>query len=107
MAEKIGLIEEDTQEKEEELPTGRGVPLLAGLSASLMVLIFGNLGTVRMIVQGFQRIAAPGGSVENAVFYMRWLWFFQGIGKYPEPVHHSLILRETGTGFPAGQFRAR
>ena len=82
MAEKDGLIEEDTVVPEEDLPTGRGVPLLAGLSASLMVLIFGNLGTVRMIVQGFQRIASPGGNVQDAVFYLRWMWFFQGIVKF-------------------------
>lgn len=82
MAEKIGLLEEDSVELEEDLPTGRAVPLLAGLSASFMTLIFGNLGTVRMIVQGFQRIASPGGDVKDAVFYLRWLWFFQGIIKY-------------------------
>jgi len=81
LAEKIGLLEEDAEEAD-ELPTGRGVPLLAGISASLMVLIFGNLGTIRMIVQGLQRIASPLGSLEGARFYERWWWFFLGIGKF-------------------------
>ncbi|MCD4673362.1 MAG: DUF2298 domain-containing protein [Anaerolineaceae bacterium] len=61
---------------------GKNIPLFAGLSASLAVLILGNLGTVRMIIQGFQRMAAPGGNVDGGVFYLRWLWFFQGIGRF-------------------------
>ena len=87
IADEVNALE--AAEIEDDVPSGHAVPLLAGISASLMVLIFGNLGTVRMIVQGFQRIAAPGSSVENSVFYMRWLWFFEGIFKYV-----------TGTPFP-------
>ncbi len=80
IADEVHVAED--AENEGDVSTGYGMPLLAGLSASLMVLIFGNLGTVRMIVQGLQRIAAPGGSLDNSVFYMRWLWFFEGIIKF-------------------------
>ncbi|MDP1997251.1 MAG: DUF2298 domain-containing protein, partial [Gallionella sp.] len=37
--------------------------LLSGLAASLLTVILGNLGTIRLIFHGFQRIAAPGGLV--------------------------------------------
>ena len=59
-----------------------GLPLIAGLSTSLAVLILGNLGTVRMIVNGFQRMAAPGGQTGDGNIFQRWLWFFQGIGRF-------------------------
>ena len=64
-------------EKEEET----SLAWIAGLSTSVAVLILGNLGTVRMIVQGFQRMASPGGTVNGNIF-QRWQWFFMGIGRY-------------------------
>lgn len=54
----------------------------AGLFASIGLLILGNLGTVRMIWQGWQKLAAPGGNIEDAGFFTHWLWSFQGFIKY-------------------------
>ena len=40
--------------------------LLAGLLAAALMVVLGNLGTVRMIYQGLQRMAAPGGVIDGA-----------------------------------------
>lgn len=56
--------------------------LLAGLTSTFTVLIMGNLGTVRMLWQGLQRLAAPGGVIDNAKLTERFVWFFQGLGKF-------------------------
>lgn len=48
-----------------------------GLSSAVGLQVLGNLGTVRMIWQGFQRMAAPG-SIDNAPILTRWIWSFQG-----------------------------
>jgi len=54
-------------------------PLLAGLASSIGLLVLGNLGTVRMIWQGFQKLAAPGGAIENLTIPMRWFYSFRGL----------------------------
>jgi YYY domain-containing protein len=56
--------------------------LTGGLIGSLSVLIIGNLGTLRMLWQGLQRLAAPGGTIEDVSVIQRWLWFFEGLSKY-------------------------
>jgi YYY domain-containing protein len=54
---------------------------LAGLFAALLMVVLGNLGTVRMIYQGLQRMAAPGGIIEDASIVQRLEWAAQGAGK--------------------------
>ena len=66
--------------------------LLSGLSASLMTVLLGNLGTVRMLFQGFQRMAAPGGMIDDVNVVQRWLWAFKGL-------YYSL----TGGSLPFGR----
>ncbi|MRR31462.1 hypothetical protein EG834_14320, partial [bacterium] len=56
-------------------------PLVSGLITSAVLLFLGNQGTVRMIWSGFQRLVAPG-NVEEAGFFQRWIWFFQGIPRF-------------------------
>ena len=51
---------------------------LAGLAAALGAAVLGNLGTVRMIYQGYQRLAAPGGVIEGASILTRWIWAAKG-----------------------------
>jgi len=53
-------------------------PWLGGLAASLGVLALGNLGTVRMIWQGLQRLAAPGGQIEGVNLLQQGIWAIQG-----------------------------
>ena len=55
-------------------------PFFSGLATTAAMLLIGNLGTVRMIWNGFQKIVAVG-NPEDASYLQRWLWFFQGIGK--------------------------
>ncbi|MHB8089099.1 MAG: DUF2298 domain-containing protein, partial [Anaerolineaceae bacterium] len=55
---------------------------LAGMISIFTVLIMGNLGTIRMIWQGLQRIVAPGAMIDQANIFTRFIWFFQGLGKF-------------------------
>jgi len=50
-----------------------------GLSAALVMVVLGNLGTVRMIYHGYQRLAAPGGVIEGANVLTRWGWALDGM----------------------------
>lgn len=49
-----------------------------GLAAALGTAVIGNLGTVRMILQGYQRLAAPGGVIEGVGFLTRMVWTIRG-----------------------------
>lgn len=53
---------------------------LIGAAAGLFVGILGNLGTLRMILRGYQTIAAPG-SIEEAGWLPRIWWAFSGFLK--------------------------
>ena len=53
-------------------------PVISGLAAALMTVVLGNLGTVRMLFQGFQRMAAPGGNIADANVFERWVWAVKG-----------------------------
>ncbi len=56
-----------------------GLPFMAGGAAMLGVLLLGNLGVPRMIILGFQKMAAPGGVYEGAGFLTRLGWTIQGL----------------------------
>jgi len=53
-----------------------------GIVAVLAFLILGNLGTVRMIWYGIQKLAAPEGNADNVSIVQHWSWAIQGIPKY-------------------------
>ncbi len=55
---------------------------VAGVISIFTVLIMGNLGSIRMIWQGLQRIVAPGGVIDHANIINRFIWFFQGLGRF-------------------------
>ncbi len=56
--------------------------LVTGLSASLLTVFLGNLGTIQLVFGAFQRIAAPGGLVPSDTgLFQRWTWAFQGVWK--------------------------
>jgi YYY domain-containing protein len=54
--------------------------LLAGLLAALLMVVLGNLGTVRMIYQGLERIGAPDGNIDNGNIGQRFIWAVEGVG---------------------------
>jgi len=53
-------------------------PYFIGLSTAAIFLIIGNLGTVRMIFHGFQRLASSGIPIETGNFIQRVVWSLQG-----------------------------
>ncbi len=55
-----------------------GHPFWIGLASSIGLLILGNLGTVRMIWQALQKLAAPGGNITDGSIFTHWLWSIQG-----------------------------
>ncbi|HEY9151394.1 MAG TPA: DUF2298 domain-containing protein, partial [Anaerolineales bacterium] len=54
---------------------------IAGLMAALLMVVLGNLGTIRMLYQGFEIMAAPGGRIANASIPQRIVWAAEGLGK--------------------------
>jgi YYY domain-containing protein len=56
------------------------IRLLGGLGASVMTILLGNLGTIQLIFQSLQKIAAPGGAIPaDATFVQHWMWAIQGL----------------------------
>ena len=55
---------------------------VAGLMAALLMVVLGNLGTIRMVYQGFEKMAAPGGNMDVATnIFQRMVWAAEGFGK--------------------------
>ncbi len=54
------------------------IPLLTGLGAALGMAVLGNLGTIRMLWQGYQRLGAPGGVIDGALLPARIVWALRG-----------------------------
>jgi YYY domain-containing protein len=54
------------------------LPFVGGISAALGMAVLGNLGTVRMIIQGYQKLAAPGGTLDGSTMFARWIWGVRG-----------------------------
>ncbi|MFC1922376.1 DUF2298 domain-containing protein [Chloroflexota bacterium] len=69
----------------------KSIPFFTGLAASMGLALLGNLGIVRMIFQGYQRLAAPGGNIEGANIIMRIIWAVKGA-----------LLTLTGSSLPYG-----
>ncbi len=58
--------------------------ITGGLAAALGMVVLGNLGTVRMIYQGFQRMAVPDALSQNVSIFTRLGWAMQGLIKTME-----------------------
>jgi len=69
----------------------KSIPFITGVAAALAVGVLGNLGTLRMIYQGYQKLAAPGGNIEGANIIFRILWTVKGA-----------LLSLTGSSLPYG-----
>jgi len=57
------------------------LPFIAGFSSAAAMLLLGNLGIIRMLYQGFQRMVAPGGVIDSNNIFQRWWWAIQGFVK--------------------------
>ncbi len=54
--------------------------LVSGLAASMMTVLLGNLGTVRLLFSGFMRVSAPAGIIPvDATFIQKWGWALKGL----------------------------
>jgi len=56
-------------------------PFWVGSAGAIGMAVLGNLGMVRMIYQGYQRVAAPGGVTDGANVLIRLVWAVQGFIK--------------------------
>jgi YYY domain-containing protein len=56
-------------------------PYIAGIAGALLMAVLGNLGIVRMIVNGYQMLAAPGGVIANTSIPSRLVWTVDGFFK--------------------------
>ncbi|MCX8025549.1 MAG: DUF2298 domain-containing protein, partial [Thermanaerothrix sp.] len=64
-----------------------GQPWLGGWAAAIGVLVLGNLGTVRMIWHGLQRLVAPNGQIEGVSFLQQVVWAIGGVGRLLTGAH--------------------
>lgn len=71
----VASIHQDSSEQESHT---RWHPLIGGLSGALGMAVLGNLGTVRMILIGYQKLVAPGGVVEGINIFTRAVWTVRG-----------------------------
>ena len=53
-------------------------PYIIGISTAMLFLVIGNLGTIRMIIHGFQRLASSGIPIETGNIIQRVVWSVQG-----------------------------
>ena len=67
-------VGEDKEKVKEFFPMAFWV----GLATAIVLALLGNLGTVDLIITGFQRIASGGAVIEDAGFTQKLSWAFQG-----------------------------
>ncbi|GAB4472448.1 MAG: hypothetical protein Kow0088_07030 [Anaerolineales bacterium] len=51
---------------------------ISGIAAALGMAVLGNLGTLRMILNGYQKLVAPSGNLEGVNLFIRTVWTIQG-----------------------------
>ncbi len=59
-----------------------GGPMGLALCSACFVVVLGNLGTIQMLFQGFQKIATSGIALDTGNVFERLAWFFEGIRLY-------------------------
>ncbi len=62
-------------------PNSSRRPYLIGIAASLGMVVLGNLGTLRMIVKGWEQLGIPGGLTDSTGFFARLVGMFVGLGE--------------------------
>lgn len=68
----------ETHRSRETIPLQAFIPAIA---AAVGTAVLGNLGTVRMFYQGYQKLVAPEGIIEGARLWTRWGWAVRGFVK--------------------------
>src|SRR5258706_1450248 len=76
------VVEKPESDVDEDGHAPVDLRLVAGLAASVLTILIGNLGTVQLIFNAAQRIVAPDGAVPvDTTFVQHWIWAIQGFGK--------------------------
>ncbi len=58
------------------------LPFFGGLLGMVFTIFIGNLGTIRMIWQGFQKLGSPSGLIDAASFLERIVWSIKGVVEF-------------------------
>ncbi len=77
----------EESEKEPQHQNTNMAAVLGGLASTMLLLILGNLGTIRMIWHGLIRIASPTGTLDNSTYINRIVWSIQGLMKMFQGAH--------------------
>jgi YYY domain-containing protein len=64
-------IDQPPPDEEQASPASTRRPYLIGLASALGMVILGNLGTLRMILKGWEQLGVPGGLSESTSFFTR------------------------------------
>jgi YYY domain-containing protein len=73
-----GVRKNKTEDVDEKPPSILDSRFIAGISAAAAMVLLGNLGIIRMLNQGFQRAAAPGGVADGGNIIQRIWWSLKG-----------------------------
>jgi YYY domain-containing protein len=85
------LLADRRLQNEDGQPSTIPGQFIAGISASFLTLLLGNLGTIQLIYQKLQQLGALGAFSWDAGLFQRWSWAIQG-----------LVLTLRGTSLPIG-----
>jgi YYY domain-containing protein len=72
---------QDAAEDEQSPPVSSRRPYWVGLASALGMAVLGNLGTLRMIVKGWEQLGIPGGLTSSTGFFTRVVGLFNGLGQ--------------------------
>ena len=59
-----------------------GMAFWVGLATAIGLAVLGNLGTVKLILRGFQQLASGGAVLEEATWFQHLQWSLQGFGQF-------------------------
>ncbi len=72
------LVQANHKDHPTERQSTNLISYISAFAGVIGIAVLGNLGTVRMIFQGYQRLVAPDGIIEGVPILTRWLWALQG-----------------------------
>ncbi|NOH01187.1 MAG: hypothetical protein HND47_04035 [Chloroflexi bacterium] len=91
---------------ENEQTSTFNLQLVAGVAASFLTVLLGNLGTIQLVFNAIQRIAAPGGVIPaEADMLQRWAGRSGVCGRCSHRARFCQLDEATGTGSQAASSR--
>jgi YYY domain-containing protein len=73
--------DENSVEADQSPPNSSTRPYLIGIATALGMAVLGNLGTLRMIVKGWEQLGISGGLTASTGFFTRVVGLFNGLGQ--------------------------